>query len=139
MVANEINAQRDKEKRGLLLTALPIFHILFIGFIWFFQLGMMSPNAFSLPPIKNLYDLFILILSLTAFILPIFSSVAILLLRRVGIYTLVLIFFTDIYIVFSSSGISSSDLFSFAEYYGGFLAFWLLYFFAIKRKWYLFT
>ena len=126
---------------------MPLLYLLFVGFIWLFQLGMMSLSAFSLPLINNINDLFMLILNLLAFVLPIFSSIAILYLRRIGIYALVLSFLSSLYLQFSQLSVTIYNMMhgvlditsTLLFYFLPFIVFWILYFVAIRRKWHLFT
>lgn len=146
MTNSNIKTLRKTETRGKLLTIMPILHVLFIVCMWFFQLGMVSPESFfSLPSIHNLSDIFSIIFSFSISVLPIFSSIAILMLKKIGVYLLIFTFIAVLCFEISELFVNAYDINGISNivamiftYYLPLIIFWLIYLYAIKRKWHLF-
>lgn len=142
MVSTNIIDQRKKEGRGWLLITLSLIYLFFSLFLWVFMLGSQSSFSFTFGiSFKSISEFYTFLINALIMYLPLFTTIAILSKKKIGMYALILSFlaFVQTEIWSWESAFQFQNVIQvFVTSYLTPLIFWILYFYAIKRKWSLF-
>lgn len=101
MTHTKVGTIKGKEKRGLLLIIVTLLYLFYTLFFWIFMLGSQASFSFIgfTPPIwDNVPSFYVYIINFFLLYIPFFTVIAILNLKKIGVYILILSFLSFIQI-----------------------------------------